>query len=120
MCKNLPLILGRLREARGWGRNELADIAGLSRQTIANYESGATTPKIGDAAKLADVLGISLDQLAGRVAIDVVPPESEAFDIAKISRLAGLSRRDLLEALLVELARERVEGEDPRSGPTSE
>jgi transcriptional regulator with XRE-family HTH domain len=68
----LPALRG-LRTARGLSQNalyaELYKLHGVdapSRQTIANYESGATSPRITEAEILADFFGVSLDELAGR------------------------------------------------------
>ncbi|WP_340374850.1 helix-turn-helix transcriptional regulator [Streptomyces sp. SS7] len=61
--------LGRLlREARG-GRSmaEIAASAGISAETLRKIETGrAPTPAFFTVAALAVVLGLSMDELAGR------------------------------------------------------
>ena len=61
--------LGRLlREARG-GRSmaEVAAAAGISAETLRKIETGrAPTPAFFTVAALAEVLGLSMDELAGR------------------------------------------------------
>jgi len=44
-------------------RNELAEATGLDRATISRYTAGTREMSIGNALKIADVLGISLDEL---------------------------------------------------------
>ncbi|GAA2248725.1 transcriptional regulator [Streptomyces ruber] len=64
--------LGRtLREARG-GRSmaEVAAAAGISAETLRKIETGrAPTPAFFTVAALARVLGLSMDELAGRCAL---------------------------------------------------
>ena len=47
-------------------QRQLADAVGLAEMTIVNYEAGTTTPDMASATAIADVLGVSLDALAGR------------------------------------------------------
>ena len=44
-------------------QEQLAASVGVSRQTVAKWESGETSPDLEHAAALADVLGITLDDL---------------------------------------------------------
>ena len=47
-------------------QEELAEIVGVSGQTISAYERNIQTPSLDIAAGIADALGVSLDWLAGR------------------------------------------------------
>jgi DNA-binding XRE family transcriptional regulator len=60
----------RIRMEAGMTREELAASAGMSSRSIENYENGHMEPGTGAAIKLADVLGVTLDELVGRT-----PPE---------------------------------------------
>ena len=54
--------LKRLREARGWSQQDLADESGVPYITIYRCERGLhQEPRVGVAAKLARALGVSLD-----------------------------------------------------------
>jgi transcriptional regulator with XRE-family HTH domain len=56
----------RLRELRSKAtksREELAQASGLARGTIRDYEQGKRKPTLESAAKLADALGVSVDEL---------------------------------------------------------
>lgn len=58
--------LRKLRERRGISRKTLAELCGLSRNTIDRYERGERVPSLTDAAMLAEFFGVSVDYLAGR------------------------------------------------------
>ena len=47
-------------------QEELAEMVGVSGQTISAYERNIQTPSLDKAAGIADALGVSLDWLAGR------------------------------------------------------
>lgn len=53
--------LRALRVAAGLTQEGLAEKTGLRYQLIAKYERGATDPSWATALKLADALGVSLD-----------------------------------------------------------
>jgi transcriptional regulator with XRE-family HTH domain len=50
---------------------ELAKKAGISLRQLARYEAGDQQPVLSAAVALADALGISMDQLAGKVTYDL-------------------------------------------------
>lgn len=45
---------------------DVADAAGVSTTTVGNWMSGTTAMKLKDAEAVCDLLGCSLDELAGR------------------------------------------------------
>lgn len=45
---------------------DVANAAGVSTTTVGNWMSGATAMKLKDAEAVCDLLGCSLDKLAGR------------------------------------------------------
>lgn len=59
MVNNLKAI----REDRGLTQNELAEAANIHRVTIAKYEAGQVDPTLENAKKMADVLGVTVDEL---------------------------------------------------------
>ena len=54
-----------LRKLRGLTLDQLAELSGIRRRTLVNYESGRTLPSIVAAAAIARVFAVSLDELAG-------------------------------------------------------
>jgi len=60
--------LKQLREERGWTQDEIAEKLGVSRPTIAGYESEEKNriPREETLLKIADLFGESIDYLLGR------------------------------------------------------
>ena len=59
----------RLRELRnksGFTQNEIANILGVSGQTILNWENGIYEPKINQLIQLADLFNVTVDYLIER------------------------------------------------------
>lgn len=58
--------LRHLRESMSYSRRELAEYSGVPERTIVNLElQPERQVSLGVAAKLAQALGVSIDQLAG-------------------------------------------------------
>jgi transcriptional regulator with XRE-family HTH domain len=57
-----------LRRQKGFTQAGLAEAAGISRRTLEAWEQGKRTMLFEGAVKLADALGCTLDELAGRTA----------------------------------------------------
>ncbi len=53
-----------LRKKRNWSQEVLAEKIGVSRQTIAKWEAGESTPDLEMGDKLSAALDVSLDELA--------------------------------------------------------
>jgi transcriptional regulator with XRE-family HTH domain len=58
--------LRMVRKKRGLTEDELAERTGMTRTSISYYETGKQWPSLFNAVCIADVLGVSLDWLAGR------------------------------------------------------
>ena len=59
--------LRTIRKKQGLSQQKLAEKAGLSYVMIAKIEQGATKePSVVSMIKLADALGVTLDELVGR------------------------------------------------------
>jgi transcriptional regulator with XRE-family HTH domain len=71
--------LAKLREARGWTQQELAERSGVPYITIYRCERGQhQEPRVSVAAKLARALGVSLDVLADTYGKDIQEPKANA------------------------------------------
>src|ERR1700751_796272 len=53
------------RQARGFSQQQLASMAGVSRQTVSAVESGHSDPSLRVALALAHALGLSVEELFG-------------------------------------------------------
>lgn len=55
--------LRAIRERRGLTQAELSRLARIHRVTIAKYEAGKVAPTLGSAERLAEALGVTVDEL---------------------------------------------------------
>lgn len=60
---NLAKNLSALRRASGLSQEKAAEAVGVTRQALAKWESGETTPDVFHSDKLAELYGVSLDDL---------------------------------------------------------
>ena len=59
--------LVKIRKEKGWSQEKLAVESGISYNTIIKIERGGIeNPKIATVIKLADALGVTIDEMAGR------------------------------------------------------
>ena len=61
--KEIARRLSELRKDKGITQSELAEILGVSRTTVANYETGNRTPEYDTLARLADIYQVSCDYI---------------------------------------------------------
>ncbi|MBI1917670.1 MAG: helix-turn-helix transcriptional regulator [Planctomycetes bacterium] len=66
--------LRELRQERGLSRVELAGRAGLGPKTVRDYEQGLREPTLRSAFKLAEVLGVPVEDFKDGVAEDAGAP----------------------------------------------
>ena len=76
------------RQAAGMTQEQIAAIVGVSRQTVAKWESGETSPDLEHAAALADALGTTLDGLVnfdgGGLGLGAPPRGKHLFGSVKV------------------------------------
>ena len=58
--------IARLRKERGMTQEALADVIGVSAQTISKWENETTWPDVALLPVIADVFGVTIDALYGR------------------------------------------------------
>lgn len=57
--------LQQYRQARGWTQSKLSRLSGVSQTYISELEAGKKQPTVTIAHKLAEALGVGLDDLLG-------------------------------------------------------
>jgi len=73
----LPEKILELRTAGGLSQGELADRLEVSRQSVSKWETGQSVPDLDKIIKLADLFGITVDELVREnTASKQVPPRS--------------------------------------------
>lgn len=60
---NLGINLKKLRKSKGLNQDELAQILGVGKTTVSNYETGYTTPPSAMLRQLAAFFSVTVDQL---------------------------------------------------------
>lgn len=60
--------LAQIRKAKGMTQRKLSYLSGVHRVSIARYESGRVSPTLRVLEKLADALGVPIDDIIGRKA----------------------------------------------------
>ena len=58
--------LSALRREQNYTQEQLADLLGVSRQSVSKWESGQSTPDLEKLVQLADYFQVSTDYLLGR------------------------------------------------------
>ena len=80
ICENIQI----LRKKQHLTQESLAELVGVTRQTIAKWESGESIPDLDLAGKLADALDVGLDDLVH------APPEELAEESLNGKHMFGL------------------------------
>ena len=80
-----------MRKIHGYSHDELADKIGVSRQTLSKYETGESLPDIERCRLLADVFGVTMDDLvnydksdSANLGLEVPPKGKHIFGMVKV------------------------------------
>ena len=81
--------LVRLRKINQMTQEDIAEAVGVSRQAVAKWESGETIPDIEKCKLLAELFGVSLDDLANyepedNLGLDVPPKGKHLFGMVTV------------------------------------
>jgi transcriptional regulator with XRE-family HTH domain len=96
---NLARTLHQLREIRGWTQQNLAELAGVPRPTVANLESGSANPTLSVLLRIATALQVSVDEL-------ISPPRASA----RLYRAHELTRQKRGQVEVRELLPDTIPG----------
>lgn len=110
----------QVRLARGLSQSRLAQMVGVSRQAIGQYESGERTPGGDVLVRLAQVLGVSSSYLLGMSDSperdDHLPPDWE--QVVEEAMASGFTPADVRRALqMLRLALGKDQGEKEDTSP---
>ena len=81
--------LMELRKYHAMSQEELADKIGVSRQTLSKYETGESLPDIEKCKALADVFGITVDDLicyekSAGMGLGIPPKGKHVFGLVRV------------------------------------
>ena len=81
------------RKKNGWSQEELAQMLGVSRQSVSKWEGAQAVPDLQKILKLAEVFGVSTDYLLK----DEIEPEDAVANYKEVSEVSSPVRRVSLE-----------------------
>ena len=88
-----------LRTRRGMSQEDLASALEVSRQSVSKWETGQSTPDLDKIIRLADLFGVSVDELV-REEERPEPPEPQVVYVSRRAGLTGVQKFGVcLEAL---------------------
>lgn len=81
--------LVQLRKILQMTQEDIADKVGVTRQSVAKWEAGESVPDLDKCKQLADILGVSLDDLANyepaeNLGLDVPPKGKHLFGLVTV------------------------------------
>ena len=107
MKKTLGAMIAELRKQRGMTQLELAEQMGVTDKAVSKWERELSCPDIGSIPKLAEILGVSVEELmqtpkaagvsAGKVA-EIMEIAPKAVAVAMGVAVAVLTILDALDA----------------------
>ncbi len=105
---NFGTRLAAVRKEQKKSQAELAIKADVHVNVLGRYERGEASPSVEVAAKLADVLNVSLDYLTGKAAIDI--DQALLDQVLTIQQLPNEDREHILYAIdgLIQHAKNRL------------
>jgi len=74
-----------LRKKQGITQEELAEVVGVSRQTISKWELDETSPDLKQAKKLSEIFKVSIDELASNNVENILVNK-----VSNTEKLAGI------------------------------
>ena len=111
-----------LRKQKGYSREALAKLCGVSSKSIQNYENGSRVPIIDNIKKIATVLETSVDYLIKGVEVDlstealtqeemeeIKERTSALFAGGKLSEVAKLKFLQELQDIYIDARRREIE-----------
>ena len=105
--------IAECRKQKNMTQVELADAMGVSFQAVSNWERGNSMPDISKLSELAEILGISIDELLGKKnpVVEKLAKE-EKVNPAEVSREDMLEAAEIAKPLMVEEMVEEGDIED--------
>ena len=64
-------VVVQIRKEKGISQTDLATQLGIHKNVLGRYERNEVNPSIETARKIADILDVSLDYLAGKVEVEM-------------------------------------------------
>ncbi len=100
---NLGENIYRLRTERNMSQGDFADAMEVSRQSVSKWENNSAVPELDKLVKMAQVFGITLDELVSgeKKEEEPAPPSPPQPPQAEIPVKQGLSHQQILGIILL-------------------
>lgn len=117
-AKRFGAYVSRLRKTADMTQSELAEKLNLTRQAISKYETGDSFPDISILIQIAEILGITLDELINsgnptkgetKILKNVADEEDELINIHDLVNLAPLIKPSILGAFSKKLSDDGID-----------
>lgn len=97
MKSNIGGFLAILRKSKGMTQQEVADRLGVSNKTVSSWETGASCPDISMLPTIAELFGVTCDELlrGERIPADEPAQKSEERREKSLARLLAIYRNNL-------------------------
>lgn len=85
-----------LRRKNNWSQEELAEMLGISRQSVSKWESGTSIPDLDKIIKLSAIFGVTTDYLL-KDELETAVPEESGADFAAQEPLRHVTLEEVTE-----------------------
>ena len=96
--------LKRLRQEKGISQQELADLIGVHVRQVSKYEMGTSLPTLERIKRMAEVLGVSADEIVFGISKRRTTPENGAIKhpvlAEKLRKLEAVATREDLKSIV--------------------
>lgn len=86
----MKLKIKELREEVQLTQTELAKKIGTSQRNVSNWETGTSEPDLETIGKLADIFGVSIDELFGKDSVVTEVRQLEGLDRLLVRKVRSL------------------------------
>ena len=100
MLKNLK----KLRTANGISQQKLANILGVSQQSINKYENHDVEPDIATLTAIADYFQVTVDDLIGRQCIDEPTLSPDEGQLIRIYRALNHEQKECVRSVAAHIS----------------
>ena len=101
---NLGANITAFRTAQGLSQEQLAQLLGVSRQSVSKWETGTATPDLVHLLRLCEIFSVSLDTLVGQQAAQPAPPVQAASPAPASQQKQGLAAHQTVGIILLCMA----------------
>ena len=89
----------RIRKQKGLTQEQLANLCGVTKRTVASYETDGRSPHTGTLSKIAEALGVTVSYLRDDTAPEILPSREDLY-IEKLRNLYGAEMAREVQDLL--------------------